>query len=155
MTTRPTTNPTRLGFALALVLFGISLWLPAFDSCSGWECAKIVWGCLVNFELKDIWGWLYYSPFHVTNFTLLVLPILAFTPLGDRFRLAARWLAGGCFLHTLSWFVWVLCNGGIRDLKVGYYLWLLAVGILLASCIARVRQMQNALPTNTPTQVTA
>lgn len=140
MTNSPTTNQTRLGFALVWVLFGISLWLPAFDSYSGWKCAEIVWGCLFNFELKDIWGWLYHSAFNVTNFTLLVLPVLAFTPLGDRLQRAGRWLVGACFLHTLSWFFVGLFDGNIRDLKIGYYLWLLAVGVLLASCIARVSQ---------------
>lgn len=141
MTTSSTTNLTRLGFALAGVLFGISLWLPAFGSESGWACAKLVWSYLFNFELRDIGGWLYYSPFNVTNLALLLLPVVACTPLFDRFRLAARWLVGGCFLHSLSWLVWALCRGDIRDLKAGYYLWLLAVGILLAACIVRARQI--------------
>lgn len=150
MTTSSTINLTRLGFALAGVLFGISLRLPAFGSESGWECAKLVWGLVFDFEFKEFWSWLYYSAFNVTNLTLLMLPVLAFTPLFDRFRLTARWLVGGCFLHTLSWLVWALCRGDIRELKAGYYLWLLAVGILLAACISRVRSMSGPAPTHAP-----
>lgn len=141
MTSSPTTNQTRLGFALAWVLFIISLWLPALENSSGRECARVVLEILFKFDLKDFWGWLYYSPFNVTNLTLLVLPVLAFTPCLNRFYRATRWLVGACFLHTLSWLLWGLWNGGIRELKAGYYLWLLAVGVLLASCIARVRQI--------------
>jgi hypothetical protein len=154
MTTSPTTNLTRLGFALAWVLFGISLTLPAFKDMSGWACAQSVFTFLFDFEFKEVCSWLYYSAFNLTNLTLLLLPILVFTPFLSRFYLAARWLVGACFLHTLSWFVWGLCNGGIHELKAGYYLWLLAVGVLLASCIARVRSMQNTSPTNTLTQAT-
>jgi hypothetical protein len=107
---------------------------------------------MLNFEIEDIWEWLYYSPFNVTNFTLLVLPILAFTPCLNRFCRATRWLVGACFLHTASWFLWGLWNADIRHLRIGYYLWLLAVGVLLAACIARVDSMQNTSPTSNPTQ---
>ena len=155
MTTSATTNPTRLGFALAWVLFLASLCLPALKDISGLACAQSVFTLLFDFELKDIWEWLYYSAFNVTNLSLLALPVLAFTPCLNRFYRATRWLVGACFLHTLSWLLWGLWNGGIRDLKVGYYLWLLAVGILLASCVARVRHIQTTSPATTPTQATA
>ncbi len=148
MTASPITNQTRLGFALVWVLFGISLTLPAFDSDSGWKCALTVLSVLPELQSMDIGGWLYYFAFNVTNLVLLVLPILAFTPFLNRFYRATRWLVGACFLHTLSWFVIALCKGGITGLKAGYYLWLLAVGTLLASCLLRARQIATQDSTN-------
>lgn len=155
MNTPSPRNLSRLGFALTWVLFGISLWLPAAAHLTGWECAEIARDALLNFnkaitspELTEIWRWLYYSAFNVTNLTLLLLPLLAFIPFGDRCLKAARWLAGACFLHTLSWLVLTLSRNGIRDLKAGYYLWLCAIGLLLATCVYRVRQIATQASTN-------
>ncbi len=142
MTTPWVSDRSRHGFALAWACFFVSLLLPAFEDLSGWNCALTVLNCLFSFDPKGFWEWLYYSAFNVTNVVLLVLPVLAFTPFLGGCPRAARWLVGGCLLHTLSWFIWRLWNGGIGDIRIGYYLWLLAVGILLAACIVRARSNQ-------------
>jgi|GEM_PF-3559167 hypothetical protein len=142
---------SRLGFALAAVLLLVSLLLPAFrteirDSNvtlhhSGFECARFALS--YPFELnRQFHDWIYISAFNVTNLALLILPILAFTKRFGRFSPLLPWLVAACFLHTASWWF-----GEKQHTQSGYYVWLLAVGVLFAACVARVRsQKQPAEP---------
>lgn len=153
MMTSPTTNQSRLGFALAAVLFLVSLLLPAYPGYSknmaGWECAHAVAANLFglwdnSFEFKrDFAEWVYYSAFNVTNLALLALPIMAFTKRFGRFSPLLPWLVGACFLHTASWWF-----QEAQSTQSGYYVWLLAVGVLFAACLARVRSQKQATETS-------
>jgi len=148
----------RHGFALAGGLFLVSLLLPAVgivtDSggspvpMEGWRCAQFVATYFFEFLSdsfnfkKDFAGWFYYSAFNVTNLALLALPIMSFTKRFGQFSSLLPWFVGTCFLHTASWWF-----SEKQQILAGYYVWLLAVGVLFAACVARVRSQNIPLET--------
>ena len=115
---------------------------------AGWECAHAVGANLLGFLddsfnfKKDFAEWVYYSAFNVTNLALLVLPIMAFTKRFGQFSPLLPWFVGTCFLHTASWWF-----SEKQQILAGYYVWLLAVGVLFAACVARVRSQNIPLET--------
>ncbi len=143
--TRSLAVSSRLAFIAAPVLFAISLALPAYDTPSykGWECAKHVFGVLTELPTEGYLGWLYYACFNVTNLTLILLPLLSFTPLGRYGAKRVCWLAGTCVLHTYSWLGYAILRNAFNDLKVGYYVWLLATMTLFAACLLRVHAQRR------------
>jgi hypothetical protein len=141
----------RHGFALAGGLFLVSLLLPAFRTGitgsnitqhhSGFECAHFALSYLFEFN-RPFHDWIYFSAFNVTNLALLGLPIMAFTKRFGQSSPLLPWLVGACFLHTASWWF-----SEKQQILAGYYVWLLAVGVLFAACLARVRNQKIALET--------
>ncbi len=149
---------SKLGFILTLVLFLIALLLPALEagtpnsapgiSMTGWRSAHVVGSYLFGFLedsfdfKKDFVDWFYYSAFNVTNLALLGLPILSFTKRFGQFSSLLPWFVGACFLHAASWW---FCEK--QQILAGYYVWRLAVGVLFAACLARVRSLKTASKT--------
>lgn len=142
--TRSLEFSSRLAFIAAPVLFAISLALPAIEHTkNGWECAGIALGFLSGLPTEEYFQWLYYAYFNVTNLALIFLPLLAFTPLGRRGALSVCWLAGACVLHTYSWLGLAIFRSNFDDVKVGYYVWLLATMTLFAACLLRVHAQRR------------
>jgi len=134
-----------LWFLVAESLFLLSLVLPAYHrygTDSGWQCAMFA-GEVMFTEFKTdagFWSWLYYLMFNVTNFCLLVLPILWWFKRSRRVMRVARWLVGLAFLHTLSWVVVSCFDQKFSDVRVGYYVWLLSVAALWRGCVLAARE---------------
>ena len=125
-----------LGFA-ALVVFIISFFLPAFEGMSGFRCFAFCWNTFIGHELSGnirilSGGWFYYSGFVISNilFIGLVAALFATTKI-SRVRAAFSLI---CFLQALSWIVLFAISGEPPQkvaIKVGYYVWLMAYGLLV------------------------
>jgi hypothetical protein len=118
----------------AAVLFVISHFLPAYGDGSGFACFEACWKMFLG-DNADVLsgGWFYYSGFAIANNLFVVLAGTLFvTKKYRRLRLA---VAIVCFLHVLSWLVLHVLQQPphINEIKIGYYLWLIAYGVLVAA----------------------
>ena len=123
----------------ALVVFVISFFLPAFEDMSGFACFAFCWDTLLGHEASGnirifSGGWVYYSGFVLSNvlFVGLVAAMLLTRKTG-RVRSVLSLL---CFLQVLSWLVLFIIAGKpsqIIAIKVGYYVWLIAYGLLVTA----------------------
>ena len=123
---------------VGFLLFVISFFLPAYqggkDWSMGYQCAEFcaieVWDELGDKE--GLYVLLYYFPFTFSNLIMLILPLLLLT----RWRNTAipKCIIGLqiiLLLHVLSWAGLPMTDGGISAIKVGYYIWLLSMCIIL------------------------
>jgi hypothetical protein len=123
----------------ALVVFIISFFLPAFEDMSGLGSFAFCWDALLGHEPSGkirilSGGWLYYSGFVVSNllFVGLVAALFLTRKIG-RLRLVFSLF---CFLQALSWLVLFIVSGKpsqVAAIKVGYYVWLIAYGLLVTA----------------------
>ena len=121
--------------SVALVLFGISHFLPAVEGGSGFQCFQGCWGLFWELGSQGFsWGWLYYSGFMVSNIGFLILGIAMLV--SQKARLLSRNVSLVFLLHTLSWLI-IHLNQGLSDIKIGYYVWLTAYALLF---IAHLRK---------------
>jgi hypothetical protein len=125
-----------LGLA-ALVVFIISFFLPAFEDMSGFASFAYCWNTLLGHEPTGnvrilSGGWFCYSGFVLSNILFVGLVAALFlTKKIDRLRSAFSCL---CFLQALSWLVLFAISekpSQITAVKVGYYVWLIAYGLLV------------------------
>lgn len=129
-------TPRNLGLA-ALVVFIISFFLPAFEGMSGFTSFAFCWNALLGHEPTGnvrilSGGWFYYSGFVMSN-TLFVglVAALFLTRKVGRLRSVFSLV---CFLQALSWLVLFAISGDqISAIKVGYYVWLIAYGLLVTA----------------------
>ncbi len=77
---------------------------------------------------------MYYSGFVLTNILFVVLVVALFaTKKGRLLRCLASFIL---LLHVMSWVIIALVDrksSAIRDIKVGYYVWLSAYALLFAA----------------------
>ena len=123
----------KLGVA-AVLLFIISYLLPAYTEDRGYACFLACWGILWNPDSSDLGGWLYYSGFVLTNILFVVLVVALFVTKKAR---QLRWLGSFILpLYVMSWSIIALVDrksSAMRDIKVGYYVWLAAYALLFAA----------------------
>ena len=77
--------------------------------------------------------WFYYSGFAISNIVFSVLVVALFvTRKSRKFRTVVAVIF---FLHVLSWVVLHVFDqaGGLAHIKIGYYVWLMAYGLLVAA----------------------
>ena len=118
----------------AFVVFIISFFLPAFKGMSGFASFAFCWDSLLGGERILSGSWFYYSGFVMSNILFVGLVVALFvTRKIWRVRLV---LSVACFLHVLSWLVLFAISGKpseIAAIKVGYYVWLIAYGLLVTA----------------------
>lgn len=136
----------KLGLA-AVVVFVVSHFLPAYGTGAGFSCFQACWNMLLGREGTLFNGaWFYYSGFAVSN---LFFPALAgallMTQKSRRVRAA---VAVAFFLHVLSWVMLHLRSPELAEIKIGYYVWLAAYGLLAAAHVWK--EPQAALASNPP-----
>ena len=127
-----------LGLA-ALVVFIISFFLPAFEGMSGFASFAFCWDTLLGHEpfgnIRILSGvWFYYSGFVMSNILFVGLVVALFVT--RKIRRVRSVLSVVCFLQALSWLVLFTISGKpsqITAIKVGYYVWLIAYGLLVAA----------------------
>ena len=132
-----------LGLA-ALVVFIISFFLPAFEDMSGFASFAFCWDTLLGHTPEGLHagnirilsgGWFYYSGFVMSNvlFVGLVAALFLTRKIG-RLRSVFSLV---CLLQALSWLVLFIISSDkpsqITAIKVGYYVWLVAYGLLIAA----------------------
>jgi hypothetical protein len=136
---------------IALILFVVSFFLPAYlpmddwDEWSGYECALF---CLwVIWEDFDSAGIAYYFPFSFSNIAMIVLvPLLATVFRRKRVPLFIKVIQVILIMHVLSWLVIHIAYGQIgdvSDVRIGYYLWLGSMCMVLW-CSLRRRNVEPA-----------
>jgi len=128
---------------LAIVVFVISHFLPAYGTGSGFACFTACWDTLLGSGLLGPrfpdGAWFYYSGFAISNILFVALVVaLSMTEKGRRFRSVISALF---FLHVFSWLL--LHTFGkpsqIEEIKIGYYVWLIAYGLLVAAHLSKER----------------
>ncbi|HXJ57458.1 MAG TPA: hypothetical protein VNU68_12430 [Verrucomicrobiae bacterium] len=127
-----------LGLA-ALVVFIISFFLPAFEGMSGFASFAFCWDTLLGHEpfgnIRILSGvWFYYSGFVMSNILFVGLVVALFVT--RKIRRVRSVLSVVCFLQALSWLVLFTISGKpsqITAIKVGYYVWLIAYGLLVTA----------------------
>jgi hypothetical protein len=125
-------TPRNLGL-VAVVVFVISHFLPAYGDGSGFACFGVCWNMLLGHDAEILsGGWFYYSGFVISNILFIGLVVALFvTKKSRRLRLVVSVVF---FLHVLSWLVLHLFQQPphIAEIKIGYYVWLIAYGLLVA-----------------------
>ena len=125
-----------LGLA-ALVVFIISFFLPAFEDMSGFASFAFCWNTLLGNEpfgnVRILSGvWFYYSGFVMSN--ILFVGLVAALFLTKKIGRLRSVFSLVCFLQALSWLVLFTISGDqITAIKVGYYVWLIAYGLLVSA----------------------
>ena len=122
----------KIGVA-AILVFGVSHFLPSFGGLRGYACFQECWRIVMERDMTNVWGWLYYSGFVLSSILFLILgTALLMTERGRSFGLIASAIM---LLHTLSWFF-----VNIKDLSkigIGYYVWLVGYALLLTAYLVK------------------
>ena len=127
----------KLGLA-AMVLFAISQFLPAYGSGRGFACFQVCWETLVKPDTHDLGAWLYYSGFVISSILFLVLVVALF--MTEKIRQPRGLGSFILFLHVMSWSFLHVIDGnrsGFYEIKVGYYVWLLAYALLFVAHVVK------------------
>jgi hypothetical protein len=125
-------TPRKLGL-VAVVLFVISHFLPAYGGGSGFACFQFCWNVMLGHDTQILsGGWFYYSGLAISNILFIGLVAALFlTKKGRRIRSV---VSAVLFLQVLSWLVLHLLQPPqVNEIKVGYYVWLVAYGLLVAA----------------------
>ena len=126
-------TPRNLGL-VAVVVFVISHFLPAYGDGSGFACFGVCWNMLWGHDAEILsGGWFYYSGLAISNILFIGLAVALFvTKKGRRLR---RVVSVVCFLHVLSWLVLHILQQPpqVTEIKIGYYVWLIAYGLLVVA----------------------
>jgi hypothetical protein len=134
---------------IALLLFVVSFFLPAYHNeyvePFGYECALFclggIWDDLISADIATI---AYYFPFSFSNIAMIVLvPLLATVFRRKRVPLLIKVIQVILIMHVLSWLVLHIAYGTIGDVRIGYYLWLGSMCMVLW-CSLRRRNVEPA-----------
>ncbi len=127
---------------VAGAVFITSFFLPAYSGSNGFECFNYCLGILLKYPEDSFLKWLYYAGFVVTNIAFAL--VLALRLVRSRFRITGFIVTAVAFFHVLSWLLVHLRKEDIALIKAGYYLWLLAYGLLLVAQILEGRKPNAA-----------
>ena len=119
---------------LAVVLFVISHFLPAYSNGSGFACFQYCWNMLLGHDGGVFsGGWFYYSGFAISNILFIGLVVALF--LTKKSRKLRSVISVVLFLHVLSWLAIHTFKRPpqITEIKIGYYAWLIAYALLVAA----------------------
>lgn len=121
---------------IAGVVFAVSFLLPSFADANGFECFSACWSLLrqlTDESQNPVFTRIYYSAFVLTNVAFAA--VLATGLLSQRLYRVRFFITVAAFFHVVSWFVLNVPKQSVEALKVGYYVWLLAYCLLLASLL--------------------
>ena len=116
----------KIGLA-AVSLFAVSHFLPAYDTLRGFSCFLECCDSMRHFDPSDLESWLYYAGFALSNMMLPILVVGLFV--GHRAWQFRSTVSSVMLLHTAPWSVFESW-GSSSSIKLGYYLWLGAYGLL-------------------------
>jgi len=137
---------------IATLAFLASWFLPALEGVPGWMAFRYALAPLVPFRGRDEGsvGWEDSAPqlmSALTNVVFVLLFALWATRQSPRPGLFVR-VALACFLLNLYWFVTAWRDNALKDLLLGYYVWLAAFALLLA--VASLIAFANRRTSKTP-----
>lgn len=129
--------------AAAAAVFVLSHVLPAYQDAPGFTCLRYCWDLLFKSPADAPFKWVYYVAFVPTNLVFVAALALGWFRDG---LLRSRFIAtSAAFFHVLSWLLMNVRREDIGSLTIGYYLWLLAYALLLASQIRENRAPVRAV----------
>jgi hypothetical protein len=136
----------------AAVAFVASWFLPVLADVPGWMAFRYAMAPLVPFRDAGGIGSDDSAPqvmSALTNVVFIILFALWMTNQAVRAGLFVR-IAIACFVLDLYWFVRAWREDGVDDLLIGYYVWLAAFALLLAtaSLIAYAGRQTSKTPTD-------
>lgn len=126
-------TPRNLGLA-AVVIFVISHLLPAYADGSGFACFAFCWNTLLGRDTEILTGsWFYYSGFAIANVLFVGLSVTLWVT--KQIRRLRSVVVVALFLQVLSWSALHIFQQPpqITEIKIGYYVWLVAYGLLVAA----------------------
>jgi hypothetical protein len=129
--------PRNLGL-MAIVVFVISHFLPAYGGGSGFACFGACWNMLLGHDAEILsGGWFYYSGFVIANIVFIGLVVALFVTKKSR-RLKSV-VSVVIFLHVFSWLALHIFQKPpqIDEIEIGYYAWLSAYGLLVAAHLCK------------------
>jgi len=137
---------------VAILVFVISHFLPAYLQGSGFTCFAVCWKGLLGHDIEMFSGpWFYYSGFAISNILFIGLAAALFlTKKGRAFRLIVSVIF---FLHVLSWLALHIFQhpSQVIEIKIGYYLWLVAYGLLVAAHLEKdPTELTGSIPVAQP-----
>jgi hypothetical protein len=135
----------------AAAAFAASWFLPVLDGVPGWMAFRYALAPLVPFREAGTIAWEDSAPQVMSALTNVVFAILFglwFTRQSPRPGMFVR-ITLACFVLNLYWFVKAWREDGLKDLLVGYYVWLLAFGLLMAVAILIAYAIRRASKTST------
>jgi len=136
----------------AAATFAASWFLPVLDDVPGWMAFRYALAPLVPFRDAGVMTWDESAPQVMSSLTNVVFVILFGLWVSNqavRPGLFVR-IAIACFLMNLYWLVSAWREHGLDDLLIGYYVWLAAFALLLAtaSLIACANRQTSKTPTD-------
>jgi hypothetical protein len=126
---------------VSLALLITSALVPAYSSDTGWDCAQV---CIesIGFLGSIKWPWGYYHfAFNFSNFFLVLVPLLYILKKNWRVPLFLLLIQFLLLLHVVSWPI--INIERIKDIRIGYYLWLLSM-ILVCTALCMKRRSASA-----------
>jgi hypothetical protein len=130
-------TPRNIGL-IAIVVFVISHFLPAYGGGSGFACFGTCWNMLLGHDAEILsGGWFYYSGFVIANIVFIGLVVALFVTKKSR-RLKSV-VSVVIFLHVFSWLALHIFQQPpqMDEIKIGYYAWLIAYGLLVAAHLCK------------------
>src|SRR5690349_9819271 len=99
---------------IAIVIFLISFFLPAYSGGSGFDCFRECWNLLLGDGFGGKYrilsgGWFYYSGFAISNILFIGLVVALFVT--NKSRRPGLVVSVVCFLQVLSWFAFNIIVG--------------------------------------------
>ena len=136
----------------AAAAFAASWFLPVLDDVPGWMAFRYALAPLVPFRDAGNIAWDESAPQVMSSFTNVVFIILFGLWASNqavRPGLFVR-IAIACFVLNLYWLVSAWREHGLHDLLIGYYMWLAAFALLLATAalIAYASRQTSKTPTD-------
>jgi len=135
----------------AAVAFAASWFLPVLEDVPGWMAFRYALAPLVPYHDAGSASWEDNAPqvmSALTNVVFVILFALWALKRGLRPGLFVR-IAIACFILNLYWFVSAWRDTGVKDLLVGYYVWVAAFALLLA--VAVLTAFASRRTSKTPT----
>lgn len=131
--------------------FAASWFLPVLEDVPGWAAFRYALAPLIPYGEAGNLAWDDSVPqvlSALTNVVFIILFALWVSKQTVRPGLFVR-VALACFLLNLYWFVKGWRAGGVKDLLVGYYVWMAAFGLLLG--VAILTAVASRRTSTTPT----
>ncbi|HEU5133925.1 MAG TPA: hypothetical protein VFU13_02160 [Steroidobacteraceae bacterium] len=145
------TKLTKILAWTAAAAFAASWFLPVLHDVPGWMAFRYALAPLVPFREAGDMAWEESAPqvmSSLTNVVFVILFGLWASNQSVRPGLFVR-IAIACFVLNLYWFVNAWREHGLGELLIGYYVWLAAFALLLAtaSIIAYASRQTSKIPT--------
>jgi hypothetical protein len=145
------TNLTKVLAWAAGAAFAASWFLPVLDDVPGWMAFRYALAPLVPYNDAGDLAWEDSIPqimSALTNVVFMILFALWVARQAVRPGLFVR-ITAACFLLNLYWFVKACREQHIKDLLIGYYVWMAAFALLFA--VAAIIAFASRRTSTTPT----